>query len=87
MAFYVCSNLKNITIENKVTSIEFYAFWGCDSLDKIYYNGSIEDWESIEIDSGNDCLINATRYYYSNIEPSDNGHYWHYDSNGNVVEW
>ncbi len=34
-----------------------------------------------------DELTNAIRYYYSEIEPADDGNYWYYDKDGNIVVW
>lgn len=43
-AFTNCRNLSAVTIPASVTSIGAGAFWYCDSLKDIYYNGSIESW-------------------------------------------
>ncbi len=89
-AFFGCSSLASVTIGNGVTSISSYAFYYCDSLKLVYYKGTAEKWEKIDINSNkNPPLINATRYYYSETEPALNsdgtaydGNYWHYDTDG-----
>ena len=43
--------LECVTIPKSVTKIDFYAFANCDSLRKIIYNGTIDDWNKIDIDS------------------------------------
>ena len=45
-------------------SIESSAFYDCSSLTDVYYLGSAEQWEAIEISSSNEFLTNATRHYY-----------------------
>lgn len=67
--FTGCRNLKNIYIANSVKSIGGRAFQSCDSLTSIYYGGSENDWESINIESLNDELLNATIHY--NSKPTD----------------
>ncbi len=86
-AFNGCSGLTSITIPNSVTSIGRYAFNGCSGLEKVYYNGTAEDWANISIDSNNTSITDATRYFYSVTEPVEEGNYWHYDNGGNVAEW
>ena len=79
--FDSCTNLVSIIIGNGVTTISEYAFSLCESLDKIYYNGSEEEWNKISIENSNaqnDYLVNATRYYYSETEPTEEGNFWHW---------
>ena len=64
-AFEACSDLTSITIPNSVTSIGNYAFSRCDRLKDVYYEGSKEDWENIEIKIGNKELLNANINYNS----------------------
>ena len=60
----------------------------CESLECIYYKGTVSEWNSIQILSGNESLANATIYYYSESNPfegenaSTGGNYWHYDADG-----
>ena len=86
-AFRYCSSLTSITIPDSVTSIGERAFYNCSSLTSVYYQGTESDWAQISISSYNTNLTNATRYYYSETEPTTTGNYWHYDENGNVVVW
>ena len=67
-AFYDCDSLTSIEIPNSVTSIESYAFSWCDSLTDVYYKGTIEEWNNIQILSGNDNLTNAEIHFKESIE-------------------
>ena len=48
--FMYCSNLKKVTIHGKLTSISQYAFGACLSLEEIVFDGTMEEWKSIELD-------------------------------------
>ena len=62
-AFYRCIGLTSITIPNSITSIGYDAFNGCTSLTTVNYTGTEEQWKSIDIDSSNTNLTNATINY------------------------
>ena len=64
-AFWCCRRLREITIPNSLTGIGQWAFDGCDSLKDVYYSSSQEQWEKINMASGNDCLKNATIHFNS----------------------
>ena len=88
-AFDGCSGLTSVIIGNGVTSIGSSAFSDCSGLKTVFYKGSAEQWKQISIGDSNSLLTGATRYYYSETEPSlnaygtaYNGNYWHYDSDG-----
>lgn len=57
--FSRCSRLTSIAIPDSVTSIGDYAFDDCDSLTTVYYRGSEEEWNEIEIGSWNYALEDA----------------------------
>jgi len=87
-AFMNCQNLTSVTIGKGVTNIYSDVFERCDSLTSIFYNGTATEWAKISIDKDNDPLSNATIYYYSATEPTDDGNYWHYDTDGKTpVVW
>ena len=62
-AFFGCTSLTSITIPEGVTSIGNSAFYYCDSLNDVYYVGSQSQWNEMEIESGNECLTDATIHY------------------------
>ena len=81
-AFHGCSGLATVTIGRSVNLIGSYAFYGCNKLIKVYYKGGKSEWANISISSYNDSLTSATRYYYSEEQPTLSGNYWHYDVDG-----
>ena len=85
--FRGCGKLTSITIPDSVKSVENYAFLDCDSLSTVYYKGTSEQWEKIVFGWNNNRLTSASRYYYSETEPTNSGNYWHYDENNDIVIW
>ena len=77
-AYCYCSNISNLVIGNSVNNIENGAFYNCSDLINVYYSGTEEEWETIIIGINNESLINATRYYYSETQPTTEGNFWHY---------
>lgn len=59
LAFSACWEMNKITIGRGVTYIGTYAFDGCDALKNVYYSGTQEMWDSIQIQEGNECLTQA----------------------------
>lgn len=65
--FECCVSLKEITIPETVTAIKNNAFTNCVNLKKIVFGGTQEQWESIRISSGNDCLNEADIEYLGGL--------------------
>lgn len=78
-AFEFCGDIVSVEIPVELAEIIKYAFDSCEKLTTVYYAGTQSQWEAIAIAvSGNSEIINATRYYYSENEPTTTGNYWHY---------
>lgn len=73
-AFFGCCSLSSVTIPDSVTSIGWRAFdTSTDEgepgrLTDVYYCGSEENWNQIEIEEGNDDLLNAHIHFISSGE-------------------
>ena len=79
-AFYG-SGLKTIVIPKSVIHIGSFAF-SSTAMNRIYYGGAETDWEQVDIESANNGLTAVAIYYYSEMQPTGSGNYWHYDSDG-----
>ena len=51
-AFESCNSLESITIPDSITSIKTYSLSGCIGLKDINFKGTMEQWNTIEKDSG-----------------------------------
>lgn len=86
-AFFSCTSLKKVTLNSQLETIKIGAFANCNCLEVVYFKGNITEYNSINIASMNDPLINAERYYYLEDEPSFLGNFYHYDENGEEILW
>ncbi len=95
-AFLNCSKLTSVTIPVSVKKITSDAFESCTGLTSVYYGGVARNWGEIDgteynysgpIIFTNYYIVHATRYYYSESEPTSAGNYWHYDVDGSVAVW
>ena len=85
-AFSGCSILTSVTLGRQIKNIGYAAFTNTN-ITTVYYAGTQTEWELININHvGNAKLTNATRYYYSETEPTEQGNYWHY-VDGVVTIW
>jgi len=59
----------------------------CPSVRRIYYKGTIADWNAISINATNSPPFNQIPYVYSEYQPAEEGNYWHYSTNGEPIVW
>ncbi len=63
--FFCCYSLKTVTIPVSVTVIAAGSFECCDALTDIWYGGTQQQWNAIDIGNCNDPLLNAAIHYNS----------------------
>ena len=81
-AYAIGSSLQSIVIPTSINWVHEYAFYECNELTTVYYEGSIESVNSGFISTFFKQLYNATWYYYREEEPTEEGNFWHYDNDG-----
>lgn len=59
-AFQNCAAMTEMIFPVTLERIGDYAFYGCESLTTIWYDGSKEQWNEIAIGGDNECLLRAT---------------------------
>ena len=57
------AEFEAILIPDTITTIGANAFEGCNYLETVNYTGTGECWNKITIESGNECLTNATIHF------------------------
>lgn len=77
-AFDGCTALKSVVLPKKVKT-DSPLFEDCP-LEEVYYRGTEEEWEENKsnIYKENTVLFSATRYYYSETTPAEEGNFWHF---------
>lgn len=75
---FLNSGIVTIVIPASINIIEDEAFKNCEALTSVYYQGTEAEWALINIERKNDSLLAATRYYYSETEPTAEGNFWRY---------
>ena len=66
-AFYWCDNITNVIFGKNVTSIGLAAFNECTNITDIYYPGTINEWNEIAIEDGNEPILEANIHYNYHI--------------------
>lgn len=67
-AFCDSKETKTVIISSSITKICRLAFDGCDSITDVYFTGTEQEWNSIIIEFGNECLTNATIHFNYVVE-------------------
>lgn len=82
-AFSYCQSLRSIMISKDITFIKD-GYDSHPSLKVVYYQGTEEEWNEITIkrNGAYNRITNATKYFYSEERPDEEGNYWHYDLDG-----
>lgn len=80
------NNVTKVILKGKVDEVGNLAFRNTFNLSDVYIT-DLESWNEIKIGSYNTYFENATKWFYSESQPIQEGNYWHYDEQGNVVEW
>lgn len=73
-SFDNCENLESVTIPVSLKTIQKNTFYNCTSLTDVYYSGTKEQWENMEIENGNTPLFNATIHFNSCFSNNDYQH-------------
>lgn len=61
-AFHGCSNLSRIALGKNVLTIGDEAFGNCKNMKRVYYSGSDDEFDAIDIGADNDALIYTDIY-------------------------
>lgn len=61
--FIYCVSLKEITVP-AVVSVGERAFFGCENLEKVHFNGTAEQWMAVEFSENNGFFIDADVYCF-----------------------
>lgn len=66
-AFLDCTSLRSVTLGPKVV-IGNNAFKGCTSLKYVFFTGTPEEWDALQIGTGNEALTGAAVYFVNYFE-------------------
>ena len=90
-AFAYCVSLRSIYLPLSITFVGQNTFDGCSNLRDVYYEGSEENWRSVEIvNLHNDALFNATMHYLAgdgsiNLVPVNGAQGVHFTKSGTFI--
>ena len=69
--FYNCTALTSVTIPDSITAIGSHAFDDCESLTDVYYTGTQEQWEAVDIDTQNKPITKRATIHYNSVLPTE----------------
>lgn len=79
--FEDCYSLESIVLPSTLTNIGSNLTDNCSDTLKIFYEGTAEEWDLINIHNENDSnahFLSLQRYYLSETQPTVEGNFWHY---------
>ena len=85
-AFSSCTSMQTVVLPSALTKIEDGAFLD-SALKVVFFKGTEEQFDKIDIADHNDELLDAKLYFYSESEPTSVGAFWHYDKSGTPILW
>ena len=86
-AFYENHFLDTVIVGTGLREVGEKAFYKCKALRQVFYRGEQADWAGIAFKEENTPIIDATRYFYSQKQPTGDGNYWYYAENGGIRIW
>lgn len=90
--------LESVILPTSIKKVRKNAFEGCTKLATVYYCGTAQEWEGVElvgtevikdketVDFTPNLLESCTVYFYSEEEPTSAGNYWHL-VDGKPIAW
>ena len=78
--FYGSENLKSIILPKEIKSVGSNSFM-YTSLENVFYCGNETEWKKV-VKIGDQTILEAKIYYYSETKPTTTGDYWHFDVDG-----
>ena len=85
--FGECTNLVSVVLPSSINQISYNAFYLAESLESVYFTGTAEEWAALNNKDKTEHLSAAAIYFYSEAEPAEEGNYWCYGENGEIVVW
>ena len=76
--FNGCTSLFKVTIPVSVISIANSAFYKCGNLQEVYYSGTQKQWKEINVEIGNEVLLNAVIHCSDGILSDNTGSEYEY---------
>lgn len=86
MAFRKCEALKTVVLPSSLEDIGKDAFYMCP-LESVFFDGTEAEFLSVSVAEGNDSILSAAVYFYSETEPTENPQkFWRF-SGGKPLPW
>lgn len=86
-AFSSCTSMQTIVLPSSLTTVEDGAFLDSSELAVVFFKGTEEQFDAIEISNNNNELLSAKIYFYSDTQPTESGDFWHYDKSNTPILW